>query len=225
MGIPSSLPSPKPRSLATAARRRPARPQASSEERQLSVHAGTGSPMTSPRRWSGAPPRRDSVDCLKKACGVSQRIEGPSVERTEEGPPDTNEPDRPDAEPVASPDRSQQSEVRRPDHETPGPSREAIGDRGVVVIQRFSRHRQTGQITAVDRGGPWSREGLEVLSLLSATRLEARGRHDRDPTPRRAPVADLHPQQTTMQSTGRSQIDGPWLLGPPSGHRSIIPNR
>jgi len=60
------------------------------------------------------------------------------------GPPDMNEPERPAAEPVASPDRSQQSEIRRPDHGAPDPSRESVGDRSVVVIQRYSRHRQTG---------------------------------------------------------------------------------
>ena len=60
------------------------------------------------------------------------------------GPPDMNEPERPAAEPVASPDRSQKSEIRRPDNGAPDPHRESVGDRGVVVIQRYSRHRQTG---------------------------------------------------------------------------------
>jgi len=60
------------------------------------------------------------------------------------GPPDMNEPERPAAEPVASRDRSQQSENRRPDHGASDPSRESVGDRGVVVIQRYSRHRRTG---------------------------------------------------------------------------------
>ncbi len=144
MGIPRSLPSPKPRSLATAARRRPGRPQTSSEERQLPVYAGAGSPMTSQRTvvWCSASSRLCGLtqEGLRSFTGDRRTLWGTH----KEGPPDMNEPERPDAEPAASPDRFRQSEVRRPDHGTPDPSREAIDDRGFVVIQRFSRHRQTG---------------------------------------------------------------------------------